>query len=72
MIMKPGRVCVKLAGREAGKKCVIIEVNDNNFVTVVGDGMRKRKCNIKHLEPLSEVIKIKKGTSDDKIIKSLK
>ncbi len=28
-----GRVCMKLAGREAGKKCVVVDVIDKNFVT---------------------------------------
>lgn len=72
MIMEPGRVCVKLAGREAGSKCVVVEAEDKNFVTVVGEGMKKRRCNIKHLEPLEETIKIKKGATDEEIIKSLK
>ncbi|MDD1775029.1 MAG: 50S ribosomal protein L14e, partial [Methanobacterium sp.] len=26
-----GRICIKLAGREAGEKCVIIEVIDDKF-----------------------------------------
>lgn len=72
MILKPGRVCVKLAGREAGEKCVVTEVHDKNFVTVVGPKIRKRKCNISHLEPLEDVLKIKKGAGDDEIISSLK
>jgi len=72
MIMSPGRVCVKIAGREAGKKCVVLEVVDENFVIVIGREVRKRRCNIKHLEPLDQVIKIKKGARDEEIIKSLK
>jgi large subunit ribosomal protein L14e len=72
MIIKAGRTCIKLAGREAGRKCAIVEVNDKNFVTIVGKGIRRRKCNINHLEPLEQVIKIKKGASDKEIIKSLK
>lgn len=72
MIIESGRVCVKLAGREAGKRCVIVEVIDKNFVTVIGKGVRRRRCNVRHLEPLDEVIKIKKGASDEEIAKSLK
>lgn len=72
MIADVGRVCVKLAGREAGRKCAIVEVIDKNFVTIVGHGTRRRRCNIVHLEPLDKVIKIKKGASDEEIIKSLK
>ena len=29
-----GRVCVKTAGREAGEKCAIVEIIDENFVEV--------------------------------------
>jgi large subunit ribosomal protein L14e len=65
-------VCIKLAGREAGKKCVIVEVHDKNFVSISGEGIRRRKCNIKHLEPLDQVIKIKKDSSEADILKSLK
>lgn len=57
-----GRICVKLAGREAGEKCVIIEVIDDKFVEVVGNTVKNRRCNIKHLEPLDEIIEVK---SDD-------
>ncbi|GBE18363.1 50S ribosomal protein L14e [archaeon BMS3Abin16] len=72
MIMEPGRVCVKLAGREAGKKCVVVETSDKNFVVVLGEGVRRRRCNITHLEPTSETIKIKKSASDESILKTLK
>ena len=29
-----GRVCVKLTGREAGKRCIIVDRIDKNFVLV--------------------------------------
>ena len=32
-----GRVCVKTAGREAGEKCAIVEIIDENFVEVIGE-----------------------------------
>ncbi len=57
-----GRICVKIAGREAGEKCVIVEVIDDKFVEVVGTTMKNRKCNIKHLEPVEQTMEIK---SDD-------
>ncbi|RLG55185.1 MAG: 50S ribosomal protein L14e, partial [Candidatus Hydrothermarchaeota archaeon] len=46
-----GRVCVKTAGREAGKRCVIVDIIDKNFVLVDGPEVQRRRCNIKHLEP---------------------
>ena len=54
-----GRICVKIAGREAGEKCVIVEVIDDKFVEVVGTSMKNRKCNIKHLEPVDQTMEIK-------------
>ncbi|MCL2686941.1 MAG: 50S ribosomal protein L14e [Methanobrevibacter sp.] len=56
-----GRVCVKTAGREAGEKCVIVEIIDENFVEVVGASVKNRRCNINHLEPLEETLEV----SDD-------
>ena len=65
-----GRVCIKIAGRDAGKPCIILSKIDNNYVLI--DGMtRRRKCNIKHLEPLAEKINIKENEEHDKIIEEL-
>ncbi|MFH1771043.1 MAG: 50S ribosomal protein L14e [archaeon] len=66
-----GRVCVKIAGRDAGLKCIVVEVLENNLVLIDGQ-TRRRNCNIKHLEPLSEVIKVKKGISHAEVIKEFK
>ena len=54
-----GRICIKLAGREAGEKCVIIEVIDDKFVEVVGTSVKNRRCNVKHLEPIEETMEVK-------------
>ncbi|MEM1684787.1 MAG: KOW motif-containing protein, partial [Nanopusillaceae archaeon] len=31
-----GRICVKLRGREAGRKCVIVDIIDENFIVITG------------------------------------
>jgi large subunit ribosomal protein L14e len=67
-----GRVCVKLAGREAGKKAVVVEQIDKNFVLVDSPWIKRRRCNVKHLEPLDVVLNIKKGASKEEIEKALK
>ena len=54
-----GRLCVKIAGRDAGLKCAVIEILDKNTVLIDGQ-TRRRKCNIRHLEPLKEKIDLKK------------
>jgi len=73
--MEIGRVCIKTAGREKGKKCVIVDVIDKNFVLVTGPksltGVKRRRANIKHLKPTEEKIKIKKGASDEAVLKAL-
>ncbi|MGD8544642.1 MAG: 50S ribosomal protein L14e [Candidatus Bathyarchaeota archaeon] len=71
-----GRICVKLAGREAGRKCIIVEVMDKNFVLITGpkavNGVRRRRVNVNHIEPINEEIKVKRGASDEEIVKKLK
>ena len=71
-----GRVCVKLTGREAGKRCIIVDRIDKNFVLITGPqdltGVKRRRSNINHLEPLEEKIKIKRGASDETVIEVLK
>ena len=61
-----GRVCLKLAGRDAGKRCIIVDVQDNKFVLIDGE-TRRRKCNVKHLEPLNTVVKIRKAASHENV-----
>jgi len=60
-----GRVCVKIAGREAGEKCVIVEIIDDKFVEVVGTNIKNRRCNIKHLEPVDQTIEIKSDNVEE-------
>jgi len=66
-----GRVCIKIRGREAGRRCVIVDVLDKNFVLITGPkkltGVRRRRCNINHLKPESYVLKIPKGASDEQV-----
>ncbi|NOZ59058.1 MAG: 50S ribosomal protein L14e [Euryarchaeota archaeon] len=71
-VFEVGRVCVKLAGREAGRKAVVVEQIDKNFVLVDSPWIKRRRCNVKHLEPLDVVLKIKKGASKEEIEKALK
>lgn len=66
-----GRVCMKIAGRDAGKVCAVVEVIDNNYVLVDGE-TRRRKCNVDHLEPLMKVIDISEGASHDDVVSELK
>jgi large subunit ribosomal protein L14e len=70
-----GRVCIKTVGRETGSYCVIVDEMEGRFVVVTGpkhlSSVRRRKCNIRHLEPLETVIQLEKGADDDAVEKAL-
>jgi len=70
-----GRICVKLSGREAGKKCVILDVIDKNFALVTGPakvtGVKRRRVNIQHIEATPERVEVKKGATDEEVSKAL-
>ena len=61
-----GRLCTKIAGRDANKKCVIVEVLDNNYVIIDGE-TRRRKCNIQHLVPSAQKFDIANKSSRDDV-----
>jgi len=71
-----GRICVKLAGREAGRKCVIVDIIDKSFVLITGPknvtGIKRRRSNVGHIEPLPDKIDIKRGASDEEVMEALK
>lgn len=71
MVMEVGRVCVKLAGHEAGKRCVIVDVLDDTNVVISGHGVKRRRCNIAHLEPTDKKLDIQKGASDEEVKRAL-
>jgi len=61
--MNVGSICVKIAGRDAGKKCVIVEKKDN-LVLIDGE-TRRRKVNQSHLVPTGEKIELKSGDHEE-------
>ncbi len=65
-----GRVCVKLTGREAGKYCVIVNQLDDNFVLIDGN-IRRRKCNIDHLEFTDKILNLKKDASTSEVLDAM-
>ena len=66
-----GRIIVKTNGREAGKKAVIVDLINQNYVLVTGPktltSVRRRKCNIMHLEPTDKLVSVKRDASDDDV-----
>jgi large subunit ribosomal protein L14e len=68
--MEVGRLAVIIAGRRAGEKVVVVDVIDRNFVLVTGAGLNKvkrRRMNVKHLEPLPEKVSIERGADDEAV-----
>lgn len=66
-----GRICIKTAGRDAGNYCMVIEQLDDNYVLI--DGLtRRKKCNIKHLEPTKKIVKVTKNADTKTVLDALK
>jgi large subunit ribosomal protein L14e len=67
MIFEKGRVCMKIAGRESGMYCVIVE--EGEFPMVTGPkkitGVKRRKCNSNHLEPTMETLTLESGSDEE-------
>lgn len=73
-MLEPGRIVLKIAGREAGKYAVIVESANDNFVLITGPksitGVKRRKCNIDHIEPTEHKFDID-SKADDAFIEGL-
>ena len=74
--MEIGRICIKVLGREAGKKCVIVDLVDKNFVLITGpkavSSIKRRRANISHLELTQETVTINRGANDEEVTEALK
>jgi large subunit ribosomal protein L14e len=71
-----GRICVKLMGREAGKKCVVVDLVDKNFVLITGpysiNKVKRRRANTSHIEPTKIKVALKRGATDEEIVEALR
>lgn len=71
-----GDICVKTSGKEAGKKCIVIDIIDKNFALITGPkeitGIKRRRSSIRHLTSTGEKISISSGTSDKELLEILK
>lgn len=66
-----GRMCLKLTGREAGKIAVIVDILDKSFVLIDGN-VKRRRCNISHLELTEKKLDIKKGALTSTVYEAMK
>jgi len=67
-----GRVCVKTMGREAGHYCIVVDIIDKNYVIIDGLEIRRRRVNYKHIEPLPDLVEIKKGAKHEDVEAAIK
>jgi large subunit ribosomal protein L14e len=62
---------MKTAGRETGKKCVIVDVMDKSFVVVTGPkkvtGVKRKRVNLNHILVLQDKLDLKRGASDEEV-----
>ncbi|MBW3012185.1 50S ribosomal protein L14e [Candidatus Woesearchaeota archaeon] len=70
-MIQVGTLCMKIAGREAGMMCVVVDMVDKKKVLVDGQ-VRRRNCAITHIEPVGKVLEIKKGASHADVVAALK
>jgi large subunit ribosomal protein L14e len=74
--MEVGKICIKISGREAGKKCIVVDIVDKSFVLITGPKevteIKRRRVNINHLEPTAEKISINRGATDEEVTEALK
>jgi len=74
--MEIGQVCVKTVGKEKGKYCVVVKKVDKNFVIVSGPkaltGVKRRRANVIHLQPLQYKLEIKEDVSDEELLEAWK
>ena len=70
-----GRICVKIAGRNAGKKCVIVDIMDKSFILVTGPkavtGVKRKRANMNHIMVLEDKLDLKRGASDEEVTQIL-
>jgi len=63
-----GRICLKISGRDSGKRAAIVDIIDDNYVIIDGE-VRRRKCNIKHLEPAKIKIELEKNAPHEVVVR---
>ncbi len=71
-----GRIVVKIAGREALRKAVVVDIIDKNFILITGPptltGIKRRRVNIKHIEPTSKKLEITRKATDADVLAAAK
>ncbi|MFP3212954.1 MAG: 50S ribosomal protein L14e [Thermoproteus sp.] len=74
-VIEIGRIVVKVLGREAGRKAVVVDIVDDNYVVITGPksltGVKRRRVNVNHIEPTDKRLDIKRGAGDEEVLKAV-
>ncbi|MFO7872700.1 MAG: 50S ribosomal protein L14e [Candidatus Undinarchaeales archaeon] len=69
--MDIGQVCIKNAGRESGNLCMVVDEIDESFVKIDGPRVKRRRCNVAHLDKQPKKLNLKKGASEKNVLDAL-
>ncbi len=72
VFMEIGQVCIKTRGREAGRMVVVLSKVKAGKVLVDGSKAKRKQCNVLHLFPINEIVKVKEEESHEGVVKALK
>ena len=71
-----GRIVVKIAGREALRKAVVVDIVDKNYVLITGPpsltGLKRRRVNVNHIEPTTKKLDITRKATDADVLAAAK
>ena len=70
--MEIGQVCIKTKGRDAGRSVVVLSKTKQGKVLVDGAKSKRKVCNVLHLFPINEIVKVKEDESHEGVVKALK
>jgi len=70
--MEIGQVCIKTRGRAAGRSVVVLSKTKEGKVLVDGAKVKRKECNVLHLFPINEIVKVKEEESHEGVLKALK
>ena len=71
VLIEIGRICIKRAGRNAGEKIIIVDVDEKGNPVIEGIAVKRKKCNARHLFPTTVKAELK-NASREEIVKILK
>lgn len=68
-----GTICIKTTGRTAGKKVVVLDIDEkSNFALIDGLHFKRKKVNLLHLFPTGKKIEVRKNEVHEEVVKLLK